>query len=301
MNENYRSGYIGVIGKANAGKSTLINVLVGEKVAIVSPKPQTTRDAIMGVLTKENYQIVFVDTPGIYKANNVLSDIMMKTTETTARGVDLILFVHDGHAGITESDIELIKRYKSGGIPMVIAYTKIDIMPKENIVADAKKLYEEGIDCDVFPVSARKYTNIAKLESELASRLPIGGRVIEDDIVSDKSEKFMISEIMREKILLKYDKEIPHGIAIVVNTFKKQDNGVYDISLDIVCEKPNHKAILIGKQGSAIKEVSSFARQDMEKFLGSKVFLTTYVKVKEDWRTRPGLVRDYGYDPKKPN
>jgi GTP-binding protein Era len=131
--------------------------------------------------------------------------------------------------------------------------------------------------------------------------LPIGGRVIEDDIVSDKSEKFMISEIMREKILLKYDKEIPHGIAIVVNTFKKQDNGVYDISLDIVCEKPNHKAILIGKQGSAIKEVSSFARQDMEKFLGSKVFLTTYVKVKEDWRTRPGLVRDYGYDPKKPN
>jgi GTP-binding protein Era len=255
----------------------------------------------MGVLTKENYQIVFVDTPGIYKANNVLSDIMMKTTETTARDVDLILFVHDGHAGITDSDIELIKRYKKGNIPMVIAYTKIDIMPKENIVADVKKLYDEGVDCDVFPVSARKHTNIAKLEKALVELLPEGGKVIEDDIVSDKSEKFMISEIMREKILLKYDKEIPHGIAIVVNTFKKQDNGVYEISLDIVCEKANHKAILIGKQGAAIKEVSSFARQDMEKFLGSKVFLTTYVKVKEDWRTRPGLVKDYGYDPKKPN
>jgi GTP-binding protein Era len=301
MNENYRSGYVGVIGKANAGKSTLINVLVGEKVAIVSPKPQTTRDAIMGILTKENYQIVFVDTPGIYKANNVLSDVMMKTTETTARGVDLILFVHDGHAGVTESDIELIKRYKNGGVPMIIAYTKIDIMPKENIVADVKKFYDAGIDCDVFPISARKYTNIAKLEEGIVSLLPEGDKVIEDDIVSDKSEKFMISEIMREKILLKYDKEIPHGIAIVVNTFKKQDNGVYEISLDIVCEKANHKAILIGKQGAAIKEVSSFARQDMEKFLGSKVFLTTYVKVKEDWRTRPGLVKDYGYDPKKQN
>jgi GTP-binding protein Era len=187
------------------------------------------------------------------------------------------------------------------GIPMVIAYTKIDIMQKENIPADVKKLYEAGVDCDIFPVSARKYTNIKKLEEELAKRLPEGERVIEDDIVSDKSEKFMISEIMREKILLKYNQEIPHGVAIVINTFKKQDNGVYDINLDIVCEKANHKAILIGKQGAAIKEVSTFARKDMEEFLGAKVFLTTYVKVKEDWRDKPGLVRDYGYDLKKGN
>ncbi len=293
------SGYVAVIGKANAGKSTLINVLVGEKVAIVSPKPQTTRNAIMGVLTKENYQIVFVDTPGLYKAKNALSDVMMKTTETTARDVDLILYVHDGHSGLTEGDVNLIKRYSSGDIPVLIAYTKIDIMQKENILTDVKKLYDEGIECDVFPVSARKYTNIKQLEEEIAKRLPEGGRVIEDDIVSDKSEKFMVSEIMREKILLKFDKEIPHGVAIVVNTFEKKDNGVYDINLDIVCEKPNHKAILIGKQGKAIKEVSSFARADMEKFLGAKVFLTTYVKVKEDWRDRPGLIRDYGYDGKQ--
>lgn len=294
-----RSGFVGVIGKANAGKSTLINVLVGEKVAIVSPKPQTTRDAIMGILTREEHQIVFVDTPGLYKAKNALSDVMMKTTETTARDVDLILFVHDGHAGITDGDIELMKRFSSGNIPMVIAYTKIDIMPKENIVADVKKLYEAGIECDVFPVSARKYTNIKNLEQEIASRLPEGDKVIEDDIVSDKSERFMISEIMREKILLKFDKEIPHGVAIVVNTFERNENGVYDINLDIVCEKPNHKAILIGKQGKAIKEVSSFARADMEKFLGAKVFLTTYVKVKEDWRERPSLIREYGYSDKK--
>ena len=294
-----KSGFIAVIGKANAGKSTLINVLVGEKVAIVSPKPQSTRDAIMGVLTREEYQLVFVDTPGIYKASNYLSSLMSKTTESTAKDVDLILFVHDGHAGISESDIALMKKYQDGKIPMVMAYTKTDIMPKENILADAKKLYEEGITCDVFPVSARKYRNIKKLEKALAERMPEGEKVIQDDIISDKSEKFMIGEIMREKILLKFDQEIPHGVAIQINTFKLQDNGVYDISLDIICEKANHKAILIGKQGRAIKEVSSFARSDMEKFLDAKVFLTTYVKVKEDWRDRPGLVKDYGYEIKK--
>lgn len=290
-----RSGFIGVIGKANAGKSTLINVMVGEKVAIVSPKPQTTRHSILGVLNRDEYQLVFVDTPGIYKSGNRLTDAMMKTTEDTAKDVDFILYVHDGHSGVNESDINLMKKYLSGGIPMAIAYTKTDIMPKENIAEDAKKLYENGVDCDVFPVSARKYRNIKKLETYLADRMPEGDRVISEDIVSDKSEKFMVAEIMREKILLKFDEEIPHGIAIVINEFKRKENGTYDINLDIVCEKANHKAILIGKQGKAIKEVSSFAREGMEKFLGAKVFLTTYVRVEEDWRNRPNLIKDvYG-------
>ena len=287
-----KAGFIGVIGRANAGKSTLVNVLVGEKVAIVSPKPQTTRNSIMGILTKEDYQLVFVDTPGIYKSGNYLTDLMLKSTDDAAKDVDFILFVHDGHGGVSDEDIELIKKYYSGHIPMAIAYTKIDIMPKERIAEDAKKLFENGIDCDIFPVSARKYTNIRKLESYLASQMPEGGKVIEEDIVSDKSEKFMIAEIMREKILLKFDEEVPHGIAIVINEFNRLDNGTYDINLDIICEKANHKAILIGKQGRAIKEVSSFARQDMEKFLGAKVFLTTYVRVEENWRNRPGLVKD---------
>ncbi len=293
-----KAGYVALIGKANAGKSTLVNVLVGEKVAIVSPKPQTTRDAIMGIITKPDYQIVFIDTPGIYKAKNSLSEVMEKTTETTSRGVDAIVFVLDGHEGITDGDIELVKRYSRGNIPMLIAYTKIDIMPRENIPADVKKLYEAGVECDVYPVSARKGINLKKLEAAIVGMLPEGEKVIEEDIVSDKSERFMIAEIMREKILLKFDKEIPHGVAIVVNTFERGENGVYDINLDIVCEKPNHKAILIGKQGAALKEVSSFARQDMEKFLGAKVFLTTYVKVKEDWRNRPSLMHDFGYDKK---
>ena len=267
-------------------------MLVGEKVAIVSPKPQTTRHSILGVLTTENYQLVFVDTPGIYKSSNYLTDMMMKTTDDTAKDADFILFVHDGHGGLSDGDIELIKKYSSGHIPMAIAYTKIDIMPKENIADDVKKLYENGIECDVFPVSARKRQNISRLEKYLAEKMPEGERVISENVVSDKSEKFMIAEIMREKILLKFDDEIPHGIAIVINAFERKSNGTYDINLDIICEKANHKAILIGKQGKAIKEVSSFAREGMEKFLGAKVFLTTYVRVEEDWRNRPGLIKD---------
>lgn len=291
-----RSGYVAVIGRANAGKSTLINVMVGEKVSIVSPKPQTTRDRILGVLTKADYQIVFVDTPGIYKAKNTLTDRMMRTTEESAKAVDFLLYVLDGHEGVRDEDFALINKYKALGIPMAVAYTKIDIMPRENIPLDMAKFADSGVDLDVFPVSARKGTNIRKLEEFLVSRMPEGEKVFEQEIVSDKSERFMIAEIMREKILLKYDKEIPHGVAIVVNTFRRGENGVYEISLDIVCEKPGHKAILIGKQGRAIKEVSSFARRDMEKFLSSKVFLTTYVKVKEEWRNRPDLLKEYGYE-----
>ena len=291
-----KSGYVAVIGKANAGKSTLINVLVGEKVSIVSPKPQTTRDRILGVLTEEDYQIVFVDTPGIYKARNALTDMMMRTTDMSAKSVDYILFVLDGHEGVNEEDFELIRKYKALDIPMAVAYTKIDIMPKENIPLDMAKFADADLDLDVFPVSARKGKNIRALKEFLVEKMPEGEKVFLEDIVSDKSEKFMISEIMREKILLKFDKEIPHGIAIVINHFTLQDNGVYDVNLDIVCERANHKAILIGKQGKAIKEVSSFARQDMEKFLGAKVFLTTYVKVKEDWRDKPGLIKEYGYE-----
>ena len=290
-----RSGTVAVIGKANAGKSTLVNVLVGEKIAIVSPKPQTTRDRIMGVLTREAHQIVFVDTPGIYRHRNALSDVMMKTTKDTARDVDAILFVHDGHAGLKEDDIALMKSYASLGVPMIVAYTKIDIMPKENIPADVKTLFEAGVTADVYPVSARKGQNLKKLEEGIAAMLPEGGRIFGDEVVSDRSEKFMVAELLREKILLKYDEEIPHGVAVVVNTFKQREDGVWDVNLDIVCEKPNHKAIIIGKQGRALKEVASFARQDMEKFLGAKVFLTVYVKVREDWRDSTRFLKEFGY------
>ena len=291
-----RSGYVAVIGKSNAGKSTLINVLVGEKVSIVSPKPQTTRDRILGILTKDEYQIVFVDTPGIYKAHNNLSEMMMRTADMSARSVDVVLYVLDGHERVSEEDARLIQKYKKLEIPLIVAFTKTDIMPAEKLPERLLALTEMGVDCDIYPLSARKGRGVATLEKALVALLPEGDKCFEEDVVSDRSERFMVSEIMREKILLKFDKEIPHGIAVVVHTFRLQENGVYEVSLDIVCEKPNHKSILIGKQGRAIKEVSSFARQDMEKFLGKKVFLTTYVKVKEDWRNRPGLMKEFGYE-----
>lgn len=290
-----RSGTVAVIGRANAGKSTLINVMVGEKVAIVSPKPQTTRDRILGVLTRENYQIAFVDTPGIYKSRNVLTEDMMKTTETTSRDVDAILYVLDGHAGVREEDAELINKYASLGVPIIVAFTKIDIMPAENIPEAVRFLSDAGVEEDIYPVSARKGKGIKKLEEGIAAMLPEGDKLFPDDVVSDRSEKFMVAELMREKILLKYDEEIPHGVAVVVNTFKRRENGTYEIGLDIICEKQAHKAILIGKQGRALKEAASFARQDMEKFLDAKVFLTTYVKVREDWRDSERLIKEFGY------
>lgn len=289
-----KSGTIAVIGRANAGKSTLVNVLVGEKVSIVSPKPQTTRDRILGVLTTEEYQMVFEDTPGLYRADNALNSLMQRTAEQTAKDVDIVLYVIDAHAGLSEEEFSLVKRFNRGDTPLVIALTKIDIMPESLLIETLKEL--SGTDAEIVPVSARKNKNLKELIKVLAGLLNEGDPIFDYPVVSDKSERFMIAEIMREKILLKFDKEIPHGIAVVVNEFKERESGTVEISLDIICEKANHKSILIGKQGAAIKEVSSFARKDMEKFLGKKVFLTTYVKVKEDWRNSGRLIKEYGYE-----
>lgn len=289
-----KSGFIAVIGKANAGKSTLVNVLVGEKVAIVSPKPQTTRDRIMGVYNSKDVQIAFIDTPGLYRADNLLNSVMQKTSYDVAGDVDAVLFVLDAHDGITDQDKKLIEKFKKSGVPFVLALTKTDIMQEGLLISVLKEF--SGCDFDVVPVSARKGKNLKELMKVLVSKLPEGEKLFSDDVISDRSEKFMISEIMREKILLKFDKEIPHGVAIIINKFAPMDGGkMIEVNLDIICEKPNHKAILIGKGGKAIKEVSSFARQDMEKFLNKKVFLTTYVKVKEDWRNSVGLLKEYGY------
>lgn len=290
-----KSGIVAVVGRANAGKSTLINVLVGEKVAIVSPKPQTTRERILGVKNGDGYQIVFEDTPGIYKASSLLNERMQKCASTAAKDVDVILFLIDGHDGVKEEDVESLKKYASGDIPLVLAFTKTDIMPKEKIPLLAESVKDVSNIEKIVTLSARRGKNVGKLLSEIVNLLPEGEPIYGDDVVSDRSERFMIAEIMREKILLKYDKEIPHGVAIIINTFEKQSNGVYDVNLDIVCEKQNHKAIIIGKGGAALKEVSSFARESMEKFLGAKVFLTTYVKVKEDWRNNPSRLKEFGY------
>lgn len=294
-----KSGSVAVVGRANAGKSTLINVIVGEKVSIVSPKPQTTRDRILAVYNAEDCQIVFYDTPGIYKAATLLSERMQKTTDVAAKDVDLILLLIDAHDGLKDEDKSLIDKFckKGNNCDVIIAFTKTDIMPDSmlpEIVAELGELPKNVTD--IIGISSRSGKNVQKLVALLQERLPEGDAIIQEDIISDKSEKFMIAEIMREKILLKYDKEIPHGVAIVINTFEKRANGGYYINLDIVCEKQNHKAIIIGKQGKALKETAAFARDGMEKFLNAKVFLEVYVKVKTDWRDRPDRLREYGYD-----
>lgn len=289
-----RCGTVAVVGRANAGKSTLINVLVGEKIAIVSPKPQTTRERILGILTTESYQVVFEDTPGIYRAGNRLNDFMQRQTEQAAKDVDLILFVVDGHDGIKDDDLKTLERFERSGIPVLVAFTKTDIMPKERVPEELVKFAERKIE-GVVPVSARRGRNVKKLLDAILELLPEGDYIFPEDVVSDKSERFMLREIMREKLLLKFDKEIPHGVAVVLNEYSIRPSGTAEVNVDIVCEKPNHKAIIIGKQGSALKEVSSFAREGMEKFLGRKVFLTVYVKVKENWRDNPHLLSEYGY------
>ena len=248
-----KSGTVAVIGRANAGKSTLINVIVGEKVSIVSPKPQTTRDRILGVLNGEDCQIAFWDTPGLYRADNLLNSVMQKTAEDSAKDVDLILFVIDCHDGISEADKNLLAKYQKGKIPVVAVLTKTDIMTESLLISCIKEL---GENSEIVPVSARKGKNIKELVKVIKSKLADGDKLFEEDIISDRSEKFMISEILREKILLKTDKEIPHGVAITVNKFAlREDGSCYDISLDIICERANHKAILIGKQGAKIKEI----------------------------------------------
>ena len=291
-----KCGAVAVVGRANAGKSTLINVLVGEKVSIVSPKPQTTRDRILAVYNEEDCQIVFQDTPGIYKASTLLSERMQKATDNASKDVDLILLLIDAHEGIKEEDVALVTRFSARKIPMIVAFTKMDIMQKNTLLSAISALGElpENVVC-VTSISSRTGKNIKKLIKILKENLPEGEPLITEDIISDKSEKFMIAEIMREKILLKYDKEIPHGVAIVINEFTRRENGSYYISLDIVCEKQNHKAIIIGKQGKALKETAGFAREGMEKFLNAKVFLEVYVKVKADWRDRPDRLKEFGY------
>lgn len=290
-----KCGTVAVVGRANAGKSTLVNALVGEKVSIVSPKPQTTRDRIYGVLTTDEYQIVFEDTPGVYKAAGLLNSRMQKTVERTACDTDLILFVLDGHDGLKDDDLNLLAKYAKIGAPLIVALTKTDIMQKETLPEELVAVSAvEGVS-EVVPVSARKRRNVNELLTVILGYLQESEYVFNPEAVSDKSEKFMIAEIMREKILVGYDKEIPHGVAVTVNKFGKRPDGIYDVDLDIICEKTNHKAILIGKGGKALKETSTIAREAMERFLGAKVFLKTYVKVKENWRDNDALLRDYGY------
>ena len=289
-----KCGTAAVIGKSNAGKSTLINVLAGAKVSITSPKPQTTRDRILGILTEKDYQIIFVDTPGIYKSKNILSSRMQKTISGTARDVDIILYVIDAHKEISEDDIKLLSKYSGYEIKTIVVLAKTDITEKEKLVEKIRFISEKVENVEIIPVSARKNVNLRVLLKLITDNLPEGEFIYPADILSDKSDSFMICEIMREKLLLLYDNEIPHGVMININKFSlRKDKKLYDIDLDIICEKQNHKAIIIGKNGEALKNALTLAREGMEKFLGRKVFLSAFVKVEEDWRNNDRFVNKY--------
>jgi len=289
---SFKSGFVSIVGKANVGKSTLINTLVGEKVAIVSPKPQTTRNKILGILNEEDYQIIFIDTPGMHKAKNKLDEVMDKSINEGMQGVDVLVIVLDGSKKIRPDDIEFVKKYDKSNTILVIS--KIDdttfnkLYPQLAVFNDLKNIK------DIIPLSSFNGKNIDVLLEKIKEKLPEGERYFDEDSYTDKSVKFMVSEIIREKMLWKLNDEIPHGVAVEIISFKEKKE-VAVISANIICEKQSHKQIIIGSKGSMLKEIGTKSRLEIEKLLGKRVSLDLFVKVREDWRENGSFVNNlYG-------
>lgn len=289
-----KTGFIAIVGQANAGKSTLLNSLVGQKVSIVSPKPQTTREQINGVWTDEDSQIVFVDTPGFLRSKNALDDFMLKSIDNAVQDVDCILVVIDGHDGIDEREISQIERYRKRNVPIVVAVTKTDITQPEKLMPELSKLNGvEGIS-EVYCVSAKRNRGVEELKQALKKYLTGTEMYFDEEDVTDKSQRFFVSEIIREKVLLACENEIPHGIGVEINKMQ-QEGGAWDIDATVIVEKASHKPIILGKRGAMIKSIGIHARESVEKMLEAKVFLTLWVKVKEDWRNNPSMLNELGY------
>ena len=298
--ENFRSGFIALVGKPNAGKSTLLNSLVRQKVSIVSPKPQTTRNKILGIWTQDDCQMVFVDMPGIIKPKNTLGKYMEKSIDSGVRDVDCVVFVTDGHKGIADDDVALMTRYSAGGAPMVVVVTKTDICQPETLMTQLAKLNGLPFVGEVYCVSAKRNKNIDMLKDGLKKYLKDDVKYFDDDDVTDKSQRFLAAEIIREKILLLCDDEIPHGVGVTINkmTYDKVKK-MWDIDANIIVEKASHKPIIIGKQGRMLKQIGSYAREGLEKMLQAKVYLALWIKIKEDWRNSDFMLKEIGYDKKE--
>ena len=286
---------ITIAGRPNVGKSTLTNYLVGEKIAIVSNKPQTTRNRICGIVTKENTQFVFIDTPGYHKARTKLGDYMVNVTRDSIADVDLTILVVEPIAAIGPQEEGLIAQIKERKCPAILAINKIDTVEKENLLAVIDAYGQTGVFDAIVPISAKSGENIDDLLKVCGDYAVDGPFLFPEDLTTDQPERQVMAEIIREKLLWCLDREVPHGTAVEITKFSERDSGIIDIDATIYCEKASHKGIIIGKHGDMLKKISSMARNDCEKFMGTKVYLTTWVKVKENWRDSDFLVRNFGY------
>lgn len=290
------SGIITICGRPNVGKSTLTNALVGEKVAIVTNKPQTTRNRICGIVERGERQFVFVDTPGLHKARTRLGDYMVKVVKESVADVDGILLLVEPIPNVGAPEQQLIDRIKTLNCPAVLVINKVDTLAQKETLLEVIQTYQQAHDFDaVVPLSARTGEGVEELLDVLGGYLPEGPRLFPEDMTSDQPERQMMAEILREKLLLCLDKEIPHGTAVEITRFAERDDEVVEVEATIYCEKNSHKGIIIGKGGGMLKKVSTQARQDMERFMGTKVYLQTWVKVKENWRDNPAAIQNFGY------
>ncbi len=293
-----KTAFIAIVGRPNVGKSSILNNLLGQKVAIVSSKPQTTRTKIMGVLTEDNVQLVFTDTPGFHKPKTKLGEKMIKAVDDSIGGVDSCLFVTEAKGEIREAELDLLKKLKSERIPVVLAINKIDMLSdKQELMGRILEL-TKLLDFEaVIPVSARENDGMDELKDELFKLSAPSEFFFPEDTLTDQPERVLAAEMIREKLLHKLSDEIPHGIAVSIERMKeREDKPIIDIEAVIYCERESHKGIVIGKKGAMLKEISTNARHELEQFFECKINLQCWVKVKEDWRNREGLIHNFGLD-----
>lgn len=294
--KNFKSGFIAVVGRTNVGKSTLLNALIGQKVSIVSDKPQTTRNNIRLIRTTETSQMVFIDTPGFHKPKTKLGTFMVDAAGASVRDVDLVLLLVEEEAFIGKGDRMVLDKLASSGVPVILVINKIDKVPKEELLKKIELFKEFPFLNEIIPISALKSENVDTLVASIESYLPEGPMFFPDDMVTDRAERFLVQELIREKILRFLEQEVPHGVAVEVMSMKERPNGTLtDIDVNIYCERKSHKGILIGKNGEMLKKIGTAARRDIEDMLDAKVNLSLWVKVRDDWRDRPYDLNDLGY------